>query len=64
MLLVIGYDPLTRKFITNDPGTRKGAGYRYDESVLFDAIWEYPSGASDPPYPEGIKTKAFISIGK
>ncbi len=64
MLLIIGYDPRTKEFITNDPGTRKGAGYRYDELTLFEAIWEYPSGASDPPMPTGKMTKAFISVGK
>jgi len=65
MLVIIGYDPLTRQFITNDPGTRKGAGYKYDESLLFEAIWEYPSGASDPPLPTaGNVKKALISVSK
>lgn len=64
MLVLIGYDPKTREFITNDPGTRRGAGYRYDESVLFSAIWEYPSGPTNPPPPTGKMTKAFISVGK
>jgi hypothetical protein len=64
MLLIIGYDPLTKQFITNDPGTRKGASYEYDEDVLFAAIWEYPSGASDPPMPAGKMMKAMISVSK
>jgi len=64
MLVIIGYDPKTKEFITNDPGTRKGAGYRYAEDVLFAAIWEYPSGKTNPPLPTGKMMKAMISIGK
>lgn len=44
MLIVIGYDPAGKEFVTNDPGTRKGAGYRYAERVLFDAMRDYPTG--------------------
>jgi len=43
MLVVKGY---TRdgKFITNDPGTRKGADYVYDQSVLMNAIHDWNDG--------------------
>lgn len=44
MLVVIGYDDTTKEFIVNDPGTRKGEGYRYDQSVLYDAMLDYPTG--------------------
>lgn len=44
MLVVIGYDAETKEFITNDPGTRKGAGYRYQEDVFFRAARDYPTG--------------------
>jgi hypothetical protein len=44
MLLLIGYDPRTREFITNDPGTRRGKGYRYQEDLLFRAIRDYRTG--------------------
>jgi len=65
MLTIIGYDPVTKEFITNDPGTRKGASYRYGEKILFDAIWSYPSGEDIPPLPETAKMKkAMISISK
>ncbi len=65
MLVIIGYDLATQEFITNDPGTRNGAGYRYNENLLFEAIWEYPSGKSDPPLPTIDKMKkAMISISK
>lgn len=48
MVVVIGYDALTSEFVTNDPGTRQGAGYRYDENTLFTAIRDYPSGDHRP----------------
>ncbi len=65
MLTIIGYDPIAKKFTTNDPGTRKGEGYQYDETLLFDAIWEYPSGKTDPALPTlGKMKKAMLSISK
>jgi hypothetical protein len=48
MLAVIGYDPEKKEFVTNDPGTRKGAGYRYAEGVLFGAMRDYPTGDHRP----------------
>lgn len=44
MLVIIGYDPATDQFITNDPGTRKGKSYRYSSQVLYNAIRDYPTG--------------------
>ncbi|MFA5021453.1 MAG: C39 family peptidase [Patescibacteria group bacterium] len=43
MLVVRGYDDNRGEFITNDPGTRKGEGYRYKYQVLIDAIhnWDH-----------------------
>jgi len=64
MLVITGYDPAAKEFITNDPGTRKGSGYRYDENVLFDAIWKYPSGPDAPAVPAGNLKKAMLIIGK
>ncbi len=48
MLVIVGYDPLAKEFITNDPGTRNGEGYRYAEDVLYAAIREYPTGKHLP----------------
>lgn len=36
MLVITGYD--SDEFITNDPGTKRGEGYRYDQQVLYNAI--------------------------
>lgn len=44
LLVIIGYDAKTDEFITNDPGTRRGAGYRYPSDILFKAVRAYPSG--------------------
>ena len=48
MLVIIGYDVITKEFITNDPGTRLGQGYRYPERVLYEAIRGYPTGKHLP----------------
>lgn len=45
MLVVIGYDEKTKDFITNDPGTRKGEGYRYKYEMLVRAVRDYADGA-------------------
>lgn len=44
-LVAIGYDG--KKIITNDPGTRKGQGYIYDEDVLYNAIHDFPGKPED-----------------
>jgi hypothetical protein len=40
-LLFKGYDERTGEFITNDPGTKRGRGYRYKCSVAFNAIHDW-----------------------
>ncbi|PLX26551.1 hypothetical protein C0583_07040 [Candidatus Parcubacteria bacterium] len=50
MLVVKGYDANTDEFITNDPGTRHGANYRYKKDILYSALMDYPTG-----YHEEIK---------
>lgn len=47
-LVVIGYDEKTDEFITNDPGTKRGAGFRYRASVLEGALQDYPTGHKEP----------------
>ncbi|MBX4211786.1 MAG: C39 family peptidase [Candidatus Yanofskybacteria bacterium] len=44
MLVIKGYDDGTQEFITNDPGTRKGEGFRYNYSVMQNAFFDYPTG--------------------
>lgn len=44
MIVILGYDMETREFVVNDPGTRFGAGWRYGEERLYDAIRDYRTG--------------------
>lgn len=44
MLLIRGYNPTKKVFITNDPGTRQGNLYEYDENILYNALRTYPTG--------------------
>lgn len=44
MIVVLGYDPNTDEFITNDPGTRNGKHYRYPAVRLLSAVVDYPTG--------------------
>lgn len=60
-VVIIGYDPDNREFITNDPGTRLGKQYRYSEQVLFNAIHDYLTG-NDLPLPP--KRTAMIVVKK
>jgi len=62
MLVIIGYDPSIKKFITNDSGTRRGKDYQYSENVLFNAIWEYPSGPKLPDLPKGTLKKSMLVV--
>jgi len=48
MVLVIGYDSQTQEFVTNDPGTRKGANFRYPVLCFYNAIRDYKSGEHLP----------------
>lgn len=39
MLVITGYTP--RRFITNDPGTKRGRGFRYKRDVLMEALHDW-----------------------
>lgn len=61
MLVIKGYDEAQDQFITNDPGTKRGADYRYKTAVLINALRDYPTGKH-----EKIKVleKNIISVNK
>jgi VanZ family protein len=44
-LVLTGYSGDT--IITNDPGTKRGAGYEYDINALYNAIHDFPGKAED-----------------
>jgi len=60
-LIVIGYDDGALEFITNDPGTRFGEGYRYDYEIFMGAIRDYKTGFDEPI--DGI-VKAILVVEK
>ena len=62
MLVVVGYDEKTKEFITNDPGTKRGQNYRYNENVLFDAVWAYPAGKIHPDPPKNTSQKVMLVV--
>lgn len=45
MLVITGYD--ATHFVTNDPGTRRGEGYRYPQKRLFEAIHNWTGQKED-----------------
>lgn len=47
-IVIIGYDDQTQEFITNDPGTKQGGGYRYEYQILENALMDYPTGINEP----------------
>lgn len=48
MVVVRGYDSETKEFIVNDPGTKRGEKFRYAESLLQNALQDYPTGDHEP----------------
>ncbi len=66
MLVIRGYDDKTGEFITNDPGTRKGEGYRYKYQKLIDAVhdWNHAlaeGGMTDEEMEQGRKVVIVVS---
>lgn len=59
MLVITGYDMDTQEFITNDPGTRRGEGFRYSFSRVMHALRDYPSG-KHVPFGELRKTVIIV----
>ncbi|HAP37987.1 hypothetical protein A2574_03315 [Candidatus Shapirobacteria bacterium RIFOXYD1_FULL_38_32] len=43
-IVIVGFDDNTQEFITNDPGTSRGGGFRYKYDKLMGAITDYPTG--------------------
>ena len=64
MLVIKGYN--SRQFITNDPGTRKGNGYRYDYDILLGAIHDWNKllavgGMTEEKMRQGAKAMIIVS---
>jgi len=44
MIVIIGFDQESRKFIVNDPGTKRGNKIQYSEEIISSAMRDYPTG--------------------
>lgn len=44
MIVIKGYDPATKEFIVNDPGTKHGEGFRYGSDAIDEALENYKTG--------------------
>lgn len=60
-LVIKGYTD-DGKFITNDPGTRKGADYVYDTSVVMDAMHDWVPGTDRTKPANGSATGEKVVI--
>lgn len=58
MLVLRGYQE--GKFITNDPGTKRGKGYRYPEDVLLSAIHDWNDGQVEEGAKVAIRVKGKL----
>ena len=66
MLVIRGYDSAAGVFITNDPGTKRGEGYRYKYQTLISAIhdWSHSraeGGMTDDEMAQGRKIMIVVS---
>jgi hypothetical protein len=61
MIVIKGFDGATGEFITNDPGTRMGNGYRYKYQTVMSSIINYGTGRNVPLVDN---RKVMIVVGK
>lgn len=59
MVVVTGYDAASDSFLVHDPGTRRGAEYRYSRAVLERSLRDYPSGRY-VPIPDDTGTAMIV----
>ncbi|MDO8560838.1 MAG: C39 family peptidase [bacterium] len=59
MVVVRGYDDKVQEFITNEPGTRRGDGFRYGYENLFRAIHDWTG--SEKNILDGKKAMIVVS---
>jgi uncharacterized protein YvpB len=48
MLVIKGFNDKKNQFITNDPGTKRGEGFKYNYEVIMNAIINYSTGDHAP----------------
>jgi hypothetical protein len=60
MLVILSYDRESDTFLVNDPGTKRGASYRYPSATLYEALRDYPSGSRHQEFPDVRKTVIVV----
>ena len=60
MLLIIGYDKNAGQFITNDAGTKRGKGFRYNFSNLEKSLADWNKEKKEPD--SARKAMVVISV--
>lgn len=61
MVVVIGYDDVSREFVTHDPGTKFGKEYRYSYDLVMEAMHDW-SGSNATVRNEGAKRVLVIPL--
>jgi len=61
MVVLVGYEDKAKEFIANDPGTKRGKGYRYNYAVFWNAVRDYPSGYKTPIGDKSVKAMVVVS---
>lgn len=67
MLVIRGYDERKKEFITNDPGTKRGEGFRYKYQKLIPAIhnWDHEKAKEQMTEKEMEQgEKVMVVVGK
>lgn len=66
MIVITWYNQTNMEFITNDPWTRNWKWFRYDEDLLYNAIWSYPTSKTKLSTPKANekRQKDMIEIYK
>lgn len=60
MLVIRGFDESRGEFITNDPGTKRGEGFRYKYQTLINAVHDWPK----PGKTKDDVTEAEMNAGR
>jgi len=61
VIVITGFNQNKKKFITHDPGTKRGENFRYKFDTIKQALRDYNTGLDEPMTEE---RKAMISVSK
>lgn len=64
MYTLIGYDDARKEFITNDPGTKRGAKYRYSYDTVINTMHDWNGAKTSAEIRKGKKVVLVVEAGK